>query len=238
MSQFKSADRNTKLYQKDYQDVIDEIDRQVLLIYGKSTNINQNKAAIDKIIRDSGYNTLTANYVNEGYQEIYKSSFDMYKRETGETWNFSDESLDKLTNQKQIDVDEFGVYSNKYLNEATRIITQGATNNISTSIISADLLKIASTFKNSTNTWVDTSYSAMMRSSNVLMAEDNGVKKFKYAGPGKEAPNIRPFCKKHVGQVKTIKEWDALDNGAGQLKPVSVYLGSYNCRHLLTGVID
>jgi len=41
----------------------------------------------------------------------------------------------------------------------------------------------------------------------------------------------REFCRKHIGEVKTLEEWDKLDNG--QLNPVSVYCGGYNCRHFL-----
>ena len=47
----------------------------------------------------------------------------------------------------------------------------------------------------------------------------------------------RPFCREHhtrlTGQVYTLDALNRLDNGAHQPKPVSVYLGGYNCRHNL-----
>lgn len=47
----------------------------------------------------------------------------------------------------------------------------------------------------------------------------------------------RPFCRAHhtrlTGQVYTLAALNSLDNGAGQPKPVSVYLGGYGCRHNL-----
>ncbi len=47
---------------------------------------------------------------------------------------------------------------------------------------------------------------------------------------------MRSFCANNYGKVKTIEEWNKLSNG--QLSPVSQYMGGYNCRHVLVGVVD
>lgn len=57
---------------------------------------------------------------------------------------------------------------------------------------------------------------------------------FLYTGP--RGSILRPFCAEHLGKVFTLAELDALDNGPGQPKPVSVYLGGYNCRHRLAPI--
>lgn len=58
------------------------------------------------------------------------------------------------------------------------------------------------------------------------------IDQYQYVGPldGK----TRDFCKKHLGEIKTLAEWDTLGNG--QIEPVSIYLGGFNCRHKLVGV--
>ena len=56
-----------------------------------------------------------------------------------------------------------------------------------------------------------------------------------YGGPLDSV--TRPFCLQHHSntskRVYTSAALDALDNGPGQPKPVSAYLGGYNCRHFL-----
>ncbi len=57
-----------------------------------------------------------------------------------------------------------------------------------------------------------------------------------YDGPPASDQKIRPFCEQHVGQVFTLEALNKLDNGKGQPKPVSNYLGGYNCRHTLSPI--
>lgn len=58
---------------------------------------------------------------------------------------------------------------------------------------------------------------------------------FGYGGPVDSV--TRPFCRRHhsdlVDRAYTAAALDRLDNGEGQPKPVSAYLGGYNCRHFL-----
>jgi hypothetical protein len=58
---------------------------------------------------------------------------------------------------------------------------------------------------------------------------------YAYGGPIDSI--TRPFCLAHATsvtrQVYTLDSLNSLDNGAGQPKPVSVYLGGYKCRHNL-----
>ena len=65
-------------------------------------------------------------------------------------------------------------------------------------------------------------------------AAQANVTRFKYDGV--IHPNTRPFCRERVGKIYTIAELDAMDNG--QISPVSVYLGGFNCTHTLSPVIE
>lgn len=53
---------------------------------------------------------------------------------------------------------------------------------------------------------------------------------YRYDGP----PADRPFCKTHLGKTYTLADLKALDNGQGL--PVELYLGGFNCRHVLTPI--
>jgi hypothetical protein len=69
-----------------------------------------------------------------------------------------------------------------------------------------------------------------------MAARANGVEMvYGYGGPIDSI--ARPFCREHhtrlTEQVYTLEALNRLDNGAHQPKPVSVYLGGYNCRHNL-----
>lgn len=63
-------------------------------------------------------------------------------------------------------------------------------------------------------------------------AEEAGVDLYTYEGPGGPDDLItRPFCAPLVGRIVTLPDLDAMDNGDGQPKPVSRFLGGYRCRH-------
>lgn len=63
-------------------------------------------------------------------------------------------------------------------------------------------------------------------------AEEAGVDLYTYEGPGGPDDLItRPFCAPLVGKIVTLPDLDAMDNGDGQPKPVSRFLGGYRCRH-------
>lgn len=49
---------------------------------------------------------------------------------------------------------------------------------------------------------------------------------------------VRDWCRAHVGKAFSEDALDRDDNGAGQPKPASVYLGGYNCRHSLAPMLS
>lgn len=60
-----------------------------------------------------------------------------------------------------------------------------------------------------------------------------GIDLFVYEGP--EDGITRPFCSLYVGRIVTTQDLDRADNHQG-LRPTSVYLGGYNCRHSLAPI--
>lgn len=46
---------------------------------------------------------------------------------------------------------------------------------------------------------------------------------------GDERDNTRPFCLARIGKVYTLEQIEAMDNG--QLSPVKIYAGGWNCIH-------
>lgn len=71
------------------------------------------------------------------------------------------------------------------------------------------------------------------RATLLAVAEETGEELvYLYTGP--DDGKTRPFCDQHEGKAFTKEALDSLDNGAGQPKPVSVFLGGYNCRHSLS----
>ncbi len=84
-------------------------------------------------------------------------------------------------------------------------------------------------------TLANTSLGAFDTSVMISYAQQANITRFKYDGV--LDASTRDFCRKHVGKIYTIAELDKLDNGT-DLKPVSVYLGAWNCRHYLTAIIE
>lgn len=76
-------------------------------------------------------------------------------------------------------------------------------------------------------TLYDTTVSIYGRQVEAIAAGDDPETRFAYVGP--VDAKIRPFCLRHIGQVYTRAEIDAMDNG--QLHNVFLTGGGWNCRH-------
>ena len=73
---------------------------------------------------------------------------------------------------------------------------------------------------------------------NLLAAQKAGIKKFLYYGTIIETS--RQFCIDHVGETKTLEEWEQLDNTSWAGKgPGGIMLarGGYGCRHHFVPVL-
>ena len=84
-------------------------------------------------------------------------------------------------------------------------------------------------YKTKITNGTSTMLQGLYRTTNELAGRKAKIKDYRYVGPLDDI--TRPFCRKHINEVKTMAEWNQLDNG--QLDPVSVFGGGYNCRHEL-----
>lgn len=76
----------------------------------------------------------------------------------------------------------------------------------------------------------NTQLASLDRTARIVQADKAGIKKMKYMGV---VDNLtRPFCRDHVGEVRTIEEWRNMKNNVNP-QPVSKYCGGWNCRHRL-----
>ncbi len=187
---------------------------------------------IENVLLDSGYFQATGNLLNEGYQDAIEESFRIYQESIGENFQFAEVSLERLNSLKQLDLAQFGQLGDDFSNTMTRVLTDLQFGSI-TDKQAIDLLQGRVTqLDNFAQTWVTTGLSGVYRESSVMLASDNGLKEFIYKGPIDTI--TRPFCRQHVNEIKTVDEWNQLDNG--QITPVIQFAGGFNCRHTLIGV--
>jgi hypothetical protein len=74
---------------------------------------------------------------------------------------------------------------------------------------------------------------------NKLTAKDAGITKYEYYGTSID--DTRPFCRGHIGEVKTEKEWRKIGQGdwAGKRgSDIFVSVGGHFCRHHLMAIVD
>ena len=192
------------------------------------------KPQITLNLRKAGYFKNVNKYVGGTYQQIIDDSFNTYKVLANKAFAFSPESLNKIGTMKAIDVQQFSQLGEQAITSYTNMMLSKQITASSATNLIENIAKTADTFRNHAQTWVATSTSALYRESNTLLAQDNGIEQFEYVGVLDSL--TRDFCAEHLGEVKTVDEWNALDNG--QIGPVSIYLGGYNCRHSLIGVVS
>lgn len=197
-------------------------------------DLSINKVNLENAIRRSGYFAMVDDLVNNTYQEIIQESFEQYQATQGVAFRFSDSSISKINSLKQQDINQFTQLGDDLITKTNRIMMNHSFGSLSTAQAISDISDEVRKFENFSETWARTTTQGLFSQVNTSLAEDNGIEQFEYFGP---IDNItRPFCQDHTGEVRTINEWDELSNG--QISPVSIYRGGFNCRHQLIGVGD
>lgn len=185
------------------------------------------RSQITGILVDSGYYEVVGDLLSNGYQELIDGTLADYSEYLGETLSFHEVSLARLEKIREAKFLDWEGIAQRQIDSFQRIM-------INASFGSGDLSNIMDqvqaemddSFGRYGATWVETSLSGWMQEESNTLATDAGLEYFEYVHP---LDNItRPFCEEHAGEIKTLDEWDALDNG--QIDPVSQYLGGYNCR--------
>ena len=223
---------------KGLESALSKFEKLVIADSGKlavtnSTEIALAKENIKKLLVESGYYKEVGNLVNKEYQSAANESYKAYKSMYDKSLQFSDKSLAELNITKQLDLNKFNMIADNAVEKINSGLIELQYGTITQKELVTELIgKATGTAYNQAKTQVHTGLQGYYRASNVNLAKDAGIDKYEYVGPLDD--KTRVFCADHVGEVKTIEEWDSLDNG--QITPVSIYGGGYNCRHQLVGV--
>ncbi len=224
------TNRQVNMYNRNVQ----KMNNDYILLYSSRPNIDAIPSGIQTVIRQSGYGNTTQRLLNESFQDVVDESFDLYKRMLNKSFNFTDESLDRLGVWKDQAFIRFDKLISGSTNDVTALMVNSLLTDLPDEVFATSMTQLMKRLRNFTQTEADTGLAGYYRNSNVLLATDNGLNDFFYSGHF--GGDIRPFCAAHVGQIKTIEQWDQLDNG--QLNPVSVYCGGFNCHHTLIATLD
>jgi hypothetical protein len=190
---------------------------------------------IQQVLIDSGYYQTTGALLNEGYQAAINESANLYSQLYDESFQFQDVSLQQLNALKNLDLTQFNQLADTAAQTLNRTLTDLQFGAIDFNQALTTLReKVVDQLQRHGKTWLTTGLSGIYRESTTQLASDNGIERYQYVGPNDSL--TRPFCKKYLGQVKTLDEWNKLDNG--QINPVGTYGGGYNCRHTFIGVVD
>ena len=214
-----------------YEKIIAAIKTTDLADYEAITNLGASRALVEEVLVASGYYEVIADDIR--YQQMVAIAQEFYESTYSRDFLYSELTIQELNAMKEAQF----VRLNGLTADARDALAQGILDarfaGVALEEIVDTLEKTVSVkLKNYVNTWVDTATTTFWNTTSTKLAEDNGFVLFKYVGVSDR--RTRAFCDAHIGEVKTKKEWDKLDNG--NLNPVSIYRGGYNCRHILVGV--
>lgn len=221
------------------QDLSDAIYREIVPTgMGKYDNADiayysRIRREIDILLAEVGMNQFYNDMIEKGYQEIYESQAKMYDK-LYDTVEEPFRNILPITNQeiqgiKQIDFSKFNV-GNERLKQVVVDVIRGAQTRTQAANTMRESIDIG--YRQYIRTWVDTSMSAFTREVNNIYAKEADIKYFEYVGANDK--KTRPFCKSHIGEIRTMSEWKALKNPSKL--PTFPYLGGYRCRHALIAV--
>lgn len=201
----------------------------------KAVDIALAKSQIQGILLDSGYYQVTGELLNEGFQDIMELAHRQYQDIFDTSFQLADESLQRINALKELDFGKFNSLAVDSIEDLNRLmIDVGFGNTSFKDAVEMMRMQVVDRLQRHASTWVTTATSGVYREANTSLAEDNGITKFIYRGPLDAI--TRPFCRKYLGQIKTMDEWNALQSEQGQVAPVSQFGGGYNCRHTFVGV--
>lgn len=190
------------------------------------------RAQVEGLLTQSGYYVAVENLFGAGFQSIIDGLFADYKKLLPEL-QFSDVSKARIAAIRDMSLKVFDGIGSDQATALQRELLNYSFGVRDQSSVFDEINTITSEFENTTALALDTAISGFEQETTNMLASDSGITDFEYVGPDDNV--TRDFCAEHLGQVKTLEEWDQLDNG--QIDPVSIYCGGYNCRHTLEPVI-
>jgi hypothetical protein len=241
LARLKTVEDITDAAAKRIQATMDKLERLVIERVTEADVVGKIDAALalseaQRMLVDSGYYVEVGQLLNADYQRVIEEAFAGYQEMLDKSLQFSAESLSKLDALKQIDFREFNRIGQKTAEELSRGIVDLQFGAVTRKQMFEQLERQIKTNKGYITTWADTGLSGYYRQSNILLAEDAGMDRFKYLGALDSL--TRPFCRKHLKEVRTVDGWNSLNAEQGQIAPVSIYGGGFRCRHVLVATED
>jgi hypothetical protein len=182
-----------------------------------------------------GYEDLAREFVG-GFDDFRKPALD-----TLAAMGVADKPLSVLDEQalqqvRDLHLAEFRAIGERAVQELSRGVLMNTVAGARRSeIIQAMTATLGTKFQAYAASYADTALMSYDRTVSWKTWEAVGLSLFLYRGP-RDVKN-RPFCAEHVGKTLTAGQIGQLDNGKGQPKPVSIYGGGWNCRHVWTPVV-
>ena len=235
------ADRIGEAFAADLRDVLRQVERSVQPIVETATRADTASARAAAVgasqqqfraaLRSAGFDALADGAYGGALYPVMQRIFAL-RRAAG--------LEDTLTPAMRLQLEALGtVYRIDLLGEgdnAARALWRAAARGVfggsDVRTILAELRGIVDRTEPQIRTLYDTSVSILGRQVEALQAGDDPDTMFAFVGPVDDL--TRPWCLQHVGKVYTRAEIDALDNG--QIGPVFLTGGGYNCRHVFAEI--
>jgi len=185
---------------------------------------------IQNVLVDSGYYQVGEGVLTIGQQEVMQRSVDYYEKQLKmKGITYGENAVNILESMRTVSADSYTLLGDTLAQKLTKEITNVSLGLASQDSISEAVQKALDLTYAQSKTWVHTAISEIHRTSTVLLGEQANIQYWEYWGPDDQL--TRPFCQEHLGQIKTMEEWKAMDNG--QTGSVATDGAGYNCRHRL-----
>ena len=212
--------------------------------------VNRSRLEVARWLRDSGYYEAITDFGNQYKTLIDKA--DSYYGEMDFNDGFLKRDLETLSKIKKNDLD-FLINRDKDVINTTYDELMNSVYHKSDWRDLAERLKTIHTdtvfdngkqlnglLKKYAATYANTAYAAFDRRIQNIKAAQYGLKKYLFSGS--LIMDSRDFCKEKVGKIFTAKEIEAWQDmtwrGKAAGRDVWIFLGGFNCRHILSPVTD
>jgi hypothetical protein len=198
----------------------------------KALDIALARQDVERMLLDSGAYEVVRQ--DTAYQAYLKNAQELYQETYGKKFSYNPVSINEMDAIRKKDFADFFSQTETSRDKIASVIFNNRVGAMSYKDAIAAIKDSVDGASRYAKTFVETAQTAFSRIANQNLAESAGIEKFEYVGPMDTI--TREFCAAHIGEVKTLEEWDELSNG--QIDPVSIYAGGYRCRHMLIGNID
>lgn len=182
-------------------------------------------------LRQLGYDDALATLL-DGFERIVEANAGFISDELGAS--FSSPNLRSLARLAQGSMDDLIDRAGAAGPRLREIVLVGAHTNAPIADLVEKLAQAASVTLQQAVVEAQTQLMAFHRDGLATEAQAAGIDLYTYDGP--EDAITRPFCDPLVGKIVTLQDLDDMENGKGQPKPVSRFLGGYRCRHSLSPI--